>query len=722
LINVSIRPYTSTPAKLLIGHMKTPYYVTSSLLKNASNSHTLDFVFDRKHKAQVLSLPNIEEDTAHTLVHHLYTGAYQTLDNYISIKNTFVDGGKKGGNGHAIKRSQFELKKTMRVMVCAHAYGIATLLKSAKEQFQRCVQQLNIVDALTAVSDVWETLTLSCCSPVGDSDKCKEFSHIQDWVLRVLKESARREFDIDYKVPENKTLQDELFKSELGRIVMIWFVQFYSSLVQKLMDENKMITNLGLNGARNNLNFHKNIAEDAENDGEKFVAAVATEESNISPTDPLLSEAKLEEEPATGLVAQVDEDRVECTKMESYTKPEYLETEHVPVEEFTADTAEPVMVDTAPIVDSKFDGWVSCVSTKKPKKKGNRLKEQTTQSAVVIQVDTNLASQTEKENSTNTAINNNDDPWGNWLSSSKTEKKGKKGKKNITRDCEPEAATQVENPWSDWGNWVKSTKKDEGSALHALSPSSPFERIQKQSEQNEQDHTLDISDHQQPISKEESGLSISTKVFMSAEDQHLALPSILKEQPPETESVPKPQASFGKGDLPANQPSSVPDFDDSWGLGVSKEKKKQLVNANQNPSLSNSDFSEESTTPLAVQAVTDDPWGFGLSKIREHISVISSVERPPEQSLEPADKISTIPPSVVPAVSTHGKQGSWDWGSWQLGSSNNAEKDTEKKSDMNSQLSFGFSVEQTQLPEFAENKAITTTHVSDADKANRQLN
>ena len=67
-------PYSGIPIKLFIGRREV-FYVPENIARQiASLPQHRD-----KVDAQVARFPEIDDDVAHTLIHYLYTGSYQTL-------------------------------------------------------------------------------------------------------------------------------------------------------------------------------------------------------------------------------------------------------------------------------------------------------------------------------------------------------------------------------------------------------------------------------------------------------------------------------------------------------------------------------------------------------------------------------------------------------------------------------------------------------------------
>ena len=92
---------------------------------------------------KVISLPDIDDETGHTLVHYLYTGTYQTL------KLLNVSGDAK---------RLCEYKRSVRTYCVARKYGIAGLEVLAKTFIERFKDQVSIVDALETAEEAYRKL------------------------------------------------------------------------------------------------------------------------------------------------------------------------------------------------------------------------------------------------------------------------------------------------------------------------------------------------------------------------------------------------------------------------------------------------------------------------------------------------------------------------------------------------------------------------------------
>lgn len=130
---MSNRPYAERCFTILL-HGGARWSVHQSVLHKSSvlarrcsqaTDHTLD-------------LRNIHEDTAHVLVHYLYTGSYQTLE----AKRVSRD-----------RRKADEFKSNLRVYAASRDFALLEMETTAKIRVERLGEELPIFDRLTAARE-----------------------------------------------------------------------------------------------------------------------------------------------------------------------------------------------------------------------------------------------------------------------------------------------------------------------------------------------------------------------------------------------------------------------------------------------------------------------------------------------------------------------------------------------------------------------------------------
>lgn len=122
------RPYIDPDIiSLNIGSDQT-FYVHRPILSQST-------VLDAKPGAdKTISLPDLDEDTAHTLVHYLYTRKYQTLKSHASDKEGSISGYKLG----------------VCVYCAATRYKLPGLAELAKQKIQSFGEDLSVLEILVA--------------------------------------------------------------------------------------------------------------------------------------------------------------------------------------------------------------------------------------------------------------------------------------------------------------------------------------------------------------------------------------------------------------------------------------------------------------------------------------------------------------------------------------------------------------------------------------------
>lgn len=92
---------------------------------------------------RAVDLSDVNGDTAHTIVHFLYTGQYQTLPN--------------GEEETASNHSKADFKKAIATFIAAKKYGLITLKELAKDTISECAESITVTQAAHGIGK--ETLT-----------------------------------------------------------------------------------------------------------------------------------------------------------------------------------------------------------------------------------------------------------------------------------------------------------------------------------------------------------------------------------------------------------------------------------------------------------------------------------------------------------------------------------------------------------------------------------
>ncbi|ORY12658.1 hypothetical protein BCR34DRAFT_587118 [Clohesyomyces aquaticus] len=128
-------PYTDQKFVALdVGSARTRFLVHRTLLEQSPvlSGKASSFLGGDKSIADVIPLPDLDEPTAHTLVHYLYTGIFQTLRSPDLLKDGMLEGYKLG----------------TCVYCAATRYKIPGLANLAKDKITFCGDSLSILDIL----------------------------------------------------------------------------------------------------------------------------------------------------------------------------------------------------------------------------------------------------------------------------------------------------------------------------------------------------------------------------------------------------------------------------------------------------------------------------------------------------------------------------------------------------------------------------------------------
>ncbi|ORY00737.1 hypothetical protein BCR34DRAFT_668121 [Clohesyomyces aquaticus] len=146
-------PYTSFPVVLRIGPEQRVYYVPRNCLQSprwiasitsapvpSSAFSSVNFSYSWREN---IYLPDVDENTGHTLVHYLYTGAYQTLDN---TEASLVEGAK------------LEFKRAFLAYIAAKTYDLRDLQQLAKHKIKHIGTRIHVFDIIEAIKEDFSKL------------------------------------------------------------------------------------------------------------------------------------------------------------------------------------------------------------------------------------------------------------------------------------------------------------------------------------------------------------------------------------------------------------------------------------------------------------------------------------------------------------------------------------------------------------------------------------
>jgi hypothetical protein len=131
---VCFSPYTSLPSTLHFGPDRQSYYVPKVLLQSLGELSNND-PWNR-----AISLPDVDADSGHVIVHFLHTGTYQTLVEEGEDVTTSLSASK-------------EFLKAALVCVAAKKYKLTDLEGLAREEMEQCGTDVSIMELVKLISE-----------------------------------------------------------------------------------------------------------------------------------------------------------------------------------------------------------------------------------------------------------------------------------------------------------------------------------------------------------------------------------------------------------------------------------------------------------------------------------------------------------------------------------------------------------------------------------------
>ncbi|OCK74633.1 hypothetical protein K432DRAFT_447189, partial [Lepidopterella palustris CBS 459.81] len=193
-------PYSSSLTTLYIGPNRREYYVPQDLLQYTGwiNSGS-------NWGMRSIELPSVDEDTGHVLVHYLYTGTYQTLD------NTGASTADEGG---------IEFKRAVLAYFAAITYELHSLQRLAMENIEHAGMGMNIFEIFDAIDQ--------------DFPKCPNKT---GWFHDYLKEKAKATFKEDHTLFEDDALLDRVTNVNLSKILVKCVVELHTPMVSRILND-----------------------------------------------------------------------------------------------------------------------------------------------------------------------------------------------------------------------------------------------------------------------------------------------------------------------------------------------------------------------------------------------------------------------------------------------------------------------------------------------------
>ncbi|KAK3216184.1 hypothetical protein GRF29_8g2487650 [Pseudopithomyces chartarum] len=136
--NVDVNPYTESPYKdpelilIDVGPKPVRYYVHRTVLSQSKVLFAKINPSFWQSKANIITLPDLDESTAHTLVHYLYSGGYQMLKRHSSIRRS----------------KEMMYQSSVLVYCTALHYELSGLADLAREKIRYLGERVPILDIL----------------------------------------------------------------------------------------------------------------------------------------------------------------------------------------------------------------------------------------------------------------------------------------------------------------------------------------------------------------------------------------------------------------------------------------------------------------------------------------------------------------------------------------------------------------------------------------------
>ncbi|KAF1847187.1 uncharacterized protein K460DRAFT_413983 [Cucurbitaria berberidis CBS 394.84] len=194
-------PYAETPITLCIGPERKQYYVPNSLLQNP------DWVNFPHSWGGNIHLSDVDEGTGHVLVHYLYTGAYQTLNDMESS---------------TLKKGIIEFRRALLAYIAAKKYSLHGLKNLARDEVKRFGAELDIFDIVEAINN--------------------DFSKMPDnvaWFHRYLDKKVQATFEEDHTIFANDDFFDCISNAALTKVLAKCVVQLYNKKVSYMLNADR---------------------------------------------------------------------------------------------------------------------------------------------------------------------------------------------------------------------------------------------------------------------------------------------------------------------------------------------------------------------------------------------------------------------------------------------------------------------------------------------------
>lgn len=197
-------PYCSPPATFYIGPNQRTYYIQRDLLQRPEWIDSCS-----GWDSPSIHLHSVDEDTGHVLVHYLYTGTYQTLDNT---------------DASTADNRRDEFKRAVLTYFTARTYELDGLQQLAMENIGHYGMEMNAFDTFDMVNQV-----------------LPEFADKTGWFYDYLKGKAKATVESDCTLFAEGAFLDRMSNVALNKILVKCVVELYTTMISRIIN-NKAAT------------------------------------------------------------------------------------------------------------------------------------------------------------------------------------------------------------------------------------------------------------------------------------------------------------------------------------------------------------------------------------------------------------------------------------------------------------------------------------------------
>ncbi|KAL6708710.1 hypothetical protein ACN47E_002406 [Coniothyrium glycines] len=196
-------PYTAPPVALHIGPDQRAYYVPPDLLQNST------WLASSRSWDTDIHLPDVDASTGHVLVHYLYTGTYQTLND---VDTSLVDD------------THVEFKRAVLAYITAQTHELLALEQLAQHEIERFGANMDIFEVVEAVSDVFAKVP-------GDDT----------WLQGYIEGKVKMAFEDDETTFVRKDLFGSIEDVKLMRVLAKCVIGLYQDAVVEMLGVGKEV-------------------------------------------------------------------------------------------------------------------------------------------------------------------------------------------------------------------------------------------------------------------------------------------------------------------------------------------------------------------------------------------------------------------------------------------------------------------------------------------------